>query len=197
MKNTTTKTTIIIICLVAALVGYYAYLSNRSKERIDDTEMTVVQSVLSRDLTKDYPATPKEVLKYYNDIMECFYNEECTEEEIDELGYKARELYDEELLANNELGTYLIRLHAEVDAFKTAGRRITSSSVAASTNVDFYEVDGYSFARLLSTYNVMDGGMSQAVKTIYLLRKDENKKLKIYGWDAESNVNLDEGKSGE
>lgn len=191
-RNSTTKFTIIIICMVALVVGYYAYLSNRSMERRSEADMSVVESVLSRDLVNDYPATPKEVVKYYNEIMKCFYNEECTDQEIDDLGQKARELYDAELLEANELGTYMMNLRAEIQNYKDKGRRLTSASVAASTSVKFYEVDGYSFARILCGYNIMEDRKNYAVKTVYLLRRDEDRRWKIYGWESADKVNLGE-----
>lgn len=191
MKNRTVRVTIIIIVLVMALVGYYAYLSNRSREsRQKDATMTAVEATLSRDLNRDYPPTPKEVMRYYNDIIKCFYNEECTEDQIESLGLKARELYDQELRDHNEIGTYLIKLQEDVQEYRDANRRITSTSVAASTNVDFYDRDGFSFARLLCTYNLNENGQNSTMRIIYLLRKDADKRWMIYGWDFEENVDL-------
>ena len=69
MKKTTTRTTVIVVLLVLAVVGYYAYISNRNRESGKEPEMTLVQATLSRDLSKDYPPTPKEVIKYYNQIL--------------------------------------------------------------------------------------------------------------------------------
>lgn len=184
MKKSTTKVTIIVICLIVALVGYYAYLSNQTKERKAEASLSEVQSVLSRDLKNDYPSTPKEVIKYYNEIIKCFYNEECTDDEIDDLGNKARELYDAELLEENELGEYMVRLRAEIKEYKDKKRRITSSTVAASTSVDYFSENGYDFARIMAGYNVMEGGVNYQIKHIYLLRRDENKKWKIYGWEV-------------
>ncbi|MBR1931450.1 MAG: hypothetical protein IJ833_08290 [Lachnospiraceae bacterium] len=182
MRNKTARVTIVCTFLIVAVVGYYAYLSNKSQSVKAEATMTVVQSTLSRDLTSGYPSTPKEVIKYYNEIMKCFYNEECTDEEIEKLGHKARELYDSELLEANELGTYMIRLKTEITEFRENKRKLTSSSVATSTNVDYYEVDGYSFARIVCGYNFMEGSTNYPTKYVYLLRRDEQKHWKIYGW---------------
>ena len=168
--------------MIVAVVGYYAYLSNRSHAERAEASMTVVQSTLSRDLTNAYPATPKEVIRYYNEIMKCLYNEDCTDEEIEQLGYKARELYDEELLQANEIGAYLINLKAEVKQFKEKNRRIASSAVANSTDVDIYKMDGYSFARISSGYTFMEGSTSYPTRYVFLLRRDDKKHWKIYGW---------------
>lgn len=189
MKKATTRTAVIVILLVLAVVGYYTYLSNRSRESRQEATMTVVQSTLSRDLSKNYPPTPKEVIKYYNEILRCLYNEESTDEEIEDLGLKARELYDAELLANNEEETSQMLLKAEVYDYRNKSRRFTSFNVAASTSVDFFEEDGYEFARIMCGYNIMQDGKNHPSQLVYLLRKDDNKRWKIYGWENVENLN--------
>lgn len=195
MKKVTPKLVIVFICLIVLLVGYYAYLANQKKEAKQEAAMTVVQATLSRDLKYDYPSTPKEVIKFYNEILRCFYNEKCTDGEIEELGQKARELYDEELLEANEYGPYMIKLKSDIEDYKNNKRRITSFAVAANTNVDFFEEDGYSFARISCAYNIMEGEVSKPTRQVYLLRKDADNHWKIYGW--EDAVNLEEDQSDE
>ena len=190
MKPRATRITIIIVLLVLAVVGYYAFLSGRAKGERKDKTMTAVEEALSRDLDRDYPPTPKEVMKYYNDILKCYYSEDTTDDDIEALGLQARGLYDEKLLQVNEVGGYLISLKEDIKEYRDAGRKITNSSVASSTNVDYYTRDGYSFARLLCTYNINEGGKSRTERIIYLLRKDSDKHWKIYGWDFEANVDL-------
>lgn len=185
MKNKSIKITVIIIILVVAVVGYYAYLSGKEQDRKVEESFTAVQNTLSRSLELDYPPTPKEVIKYYNEILKCFYNEECTEEEIEALGNKARELYDAELLANNEQEVYLINLKADILDYKTNNRRIANAAVASSTSVFTFEQDGYEFARIMCGYSIMAGDVSHPSNQVYLLRKDENKHWKIYGWEPQ------------
>ncbi len=188
MKKTTTRVIITFVCLITLLLGYYAYLSNKDRQTKEEAAMTPVQEALSRDMKNDYPSTPKEVMKYYNELLKCFYNEACTEEEIDDLGERARELYDAELLEANEFGTYLMRLRAEIADYREKGRRIVSSSVAASTNVDFFEEDGFEFARILCVYNITEGEVNNSTRQMYLLRKDEDRHWKIYGWENAENL---------
>lgn len=183
MKKSTTRITIAMICLIVLLVALYAYLSNRRKEERTETVMTPVQEAMSRDLQNDYPATPKEVVKYYNQLLMCFYNEECTEDEITELGEKARELYDAELLEENQPETYMVRLRDDIQDYKENKRRITSSAVAASTSVVYDTLDGHSFARILCGYNIKEDKENYPLKQVYLLRRDEDKRWKIYGWE--------------
>jgi hypothetical protein len=124
-------------------------------------------------------------MKYYNDVMKCFYSESCTDDELEELGMKVRALYDDDLLAENDAESYMERLKKDVNDFKTSKKSITSFSVPASTTVDYYTVDNYSFARIICGYNLVDGGVSTQVKAVYLLRRDDNKRWKIYGWESE------------
>lgn len=103
MKASKTIKIVIIALILAALVlGYYFYLGKKTGEQQTDTqvEITVVQSVLMKDLERSYPPTPKEVLKYYCQITQCFYNEEYSDEELLQLASKIQELYDEKLVAN-------------------------------------------------------------------------------------------------
>lgn len=188
MKKMTTRTTIIVVLLVLAVVGYYAYLSNKSRESQQESTMSVVQETLSRDLSKDYPPTPKEVIKYYNEILRCLYNEKSTDEEIEALGLKARELYDAELLAINEEESYQMRLKAEVYDYRENERRITSFNLASSTSVDFFEEDNFEFAKIMCGYNMLQGGKNHPSSQMYLLRKDENNRWKIYGWEDVVNL---------
>ncbi len=190
MKKNMTKITIIFVCLILMVVGYYAYLSNKNQERKAEATMTAAQSALARNLDMDYPATPKEVIKYYNEIVKCFYNEECTDNEIDELGMKARELYDDELLAANETGSYLINLRADIKDYKDHKRVITFISLPSAINVDFFEEDGYSFARLACDYTIVQDSTKYLTNLVYLLRRDDEKRWKIYGWTYAENVNL-------
>ena len=191
------RTMIVIVLLMVAVVGYYCYLVNRSGEATKEPELTAAQEVLLRDMERSYPPTPKEVVKYYNEIMKCFYNEECSQEEIEDLAVRARELYDEELLEHNEWGPYIISLTAEIINYREKNMRLVNCSVAASTDVDMFEDDGYSFARLSCGYTVLQGKENTSTMQIYLLRKDEDGHWKIYGWDLAENVNVGDKESKE
>lgn len=191
-KNTsknTTKVAIIFLVLIVAVVAYFAYLSNKSREVEDEAAMTAVKLVLSRDLENNYPPMVKEVMKYYADIQKCLYSQECLDEEAEQLGMKARALFDDELLAANDVTNHLLALKSEITSFQEDSRQITAASVASSANVDTFTEDGYEFARIHCIYTVLDGGQSNLVDMVYLLRRDGNRRWKIYGWDLAQNVN--------
>lgn len=192
MKKTNTsvtKITVLFIVVLVLVVGYYAYLSGTHRTEQQEAVMSEVDTALSRDLDNNYPATPKEVIKYYNDLMKCFYNEECTAEELQDLGRKSLQLFDEELQENNDEDTYIIRLQGEVQNYKDNKRKITSVSLAPSTNVDYYSVDGFSFARISCGYTMTENGKKTSTVMVYLLRRDDNRRWKIYGWETADELN--------
>lgn len=183
MKKSTIRVTIVCLVLIVGVVSYYLYLSQKSRNIASDAAETKIQRILSRDLEKEYPPTPKEVVKYFTEIQKCLYGEECTAEEIEELGMKARELFDPQLQEINQAEDYIPRLIAEIETFHTDKKQIVSISLPSSVNVDEFEEDGYKFARLYCKYSTTEQGKSSQQQVIYLLRRDEGRRWKIYGWD--------------
>lgn len=189
MKKKTVVVTIIIMLVIVGLVGLYTFLAHRAYSNANNEKLSQVQLVLSYDLQNNYPATVKEVIKYYIEIQKCFYNEEYTDEELEALGMKARELYDDELLEANEISTYMQQLSMDIGSFKTNNRRMTNAAPGASTSVDYFKADGYEFARIHCGYTITENYNNKNVGIQYLLRKDSNKRWKIYGWLTVQNLN--------
>lgn len=189
-KGAALKASILIVLMMAMIIGYYYYLSNRDKaKREESKEMTVVQELIARDLTRNYPPTVREVIRFYSEITKCFYNEDYDSDELELLAAQARRLYDDELNENNEWGSYIIGLKKDISYFEENSIRITSYSVPASTDVEFFQDSGYEFARFYCTYYLTNGSSKQTVEEVYLLRKDEAGHWRIYGWDLAENVN--------
>ncbi len=183
-----TKGMLILIVLVCAVIGYYYYISNKpAKEGTSQEETTVVtnvQNVLLRNLERNYPPTPKEVVKYYADITLCFYSEEYTDEELEQLALKIRELYDEEFLAANPEEAYLEELKKDIAEFEEGQYSMSGYYTSSSTDVFFFEEDGYEWARLYCTFYIKKGKNTNVnSEEVFVLRKDEQGHWKIYGWD--------------
>lgn len=183
----------IILLMVVVMAGYYFYLSNKEKAKEEaNPKFTIVQEVLSRDLKNNYPQTPREVVKYYSEITKCFYNEEYTDGELEELADKADQLYDDELAQWNDWGQYMISLKSQIKEFKDQKITISTYIVSSSTEVDEFEEDGFKFARLRVVYTLKQENQKQDIAEVFLLRMDENGRWKIYGWDNAKNVNVPE-----
>ena len=179
------KLIIIGVILAGLIVGYYFYLSNRQKESTEEkkAETTVVQNLLLTNLNSDYPPTPKEVCKLYADITCAFYSDDYTEEEFEALALKMRELYDEELLAANDETTYINNLKAEVTAMQDSGVKVSSYATSSSTDVEYFDHNGYKCARLNVAFTLKDEAKAAVLsKETFVLRKDSDGHWKIYGW---------------
>lgn len=173
------------VILVAIVAGYALHLNRQSKgdaERM--VESTAVQKVLQRDLERNYPPTPKEVVKYYADITKCFYNEEYTEEELEQLAVKIQGVYDEELIANKTQEDYMTDLRSEIADMKKNKWTISSYVLSASVDVEEFTENGYSCARLYCTFNVKQStnGTARSMEQ-FVLRKDDDGHWKILGWE--------------
>lgn len=186
-----TKGMIILIILACLIIGYYFHLSNREKPETAETEdvelMTMSQAALLRNLDSNYPPSPREVVKYFSEITQCYYNEEHDEEELEALGLKMREIYDDELVANQTEEEYLDLLKKDVDEYKSNNRTIVSYSPSSSIDVEFFSQDGYECARLYCIYDIQQGSVLYKTTLCFILREDENSHYKIYGWEKVDN----------
>ena len=188
-----TKGMVILVFLVLLVLGYYFYLSNRSMpektEEISVETMTVSQKILSRNLETNYPPSPREVVKYFSEITECYYNEEHTDEELRDLGLKMREIYDDDLVANQTEEMYLSLLKSDVEEYKQNNRTISHFSPSSSVDVETFTKDGYECAKLYCVYDINQDGLLYQTTLCFILRKDEDAHYKIYGWKAVKDEN--------
>ena len=141
------KTAIVIVILAALIGGYYFYLSNKTETR-EETTVSAVQDVILRDLDKNYPPTPKEVVKYYSELSKCLYNEKYTTEEFEKMADKMLALYDDDLLENNPRDRYLMDLNSAISDFREQGYSITTFTPSQSTDVEESVVKGRECAKL-------------------------------------------------
>lgn len=178
------RTALVLLIMVVTVLALYYHLLNRSRANTPETVTTPVQDVLLKNLETSYPSTPREVLKYYNSIMECYYNEECSETDIENLGRKALTLYDQELADNQNEVAYLAGIKSEVAEYKENDRKISSSAPASSTDVEYFTYGGRECARMRCSYTIREKTQLSILKEIYVFRKDENGHWKILGWSV-------------
>ena len=165
------KKIIIIVILVALVGGYYFYLSNY-KSNEEETIVTAVQEVLLKNLEDNYPPTPKEVLKYYSDISKCLYNEDYTQQQLEQMADKLLALMDEELAENNPRDQYIRDLKNEVKEFEQNGYTIVNYTTSKSTDVEEYTDNGRKYAKLYCTYSVKAGAEYKSSKQVFILRRE-------------------------
>ncbi|MGN0140663.1 MAG: DUF6715 family protein [Roseburia sp.] len=178
MKKKTVIGAVVIIVVIVGLFGWLT-LSRRNRNVEDVVELTEVQKVINKDFEQNYPATPREVVKNYNRIITCFYNETYTDEELYRLGDQARLLFDEELLENNPRDQYFADLKAEIAEYRQESKTIFSTSVCSGNEVEYKTIDGRECAYVTTSYFVkQDKSYSRTYET-FVLRKDAEGKWKI------------------
>lgn len=179
MKKKISLVAAAVIC-IGAIVGLFYFFSNQRRTSVENmTELTEVQKLITEDLEKNYPARPREVVKFYNRIITCFYEETYTEEELEKLGDQARMLFDEELLANNPRDEYFTALKADIAEYREKSKTIMNSSVCSSNDVNYQVVDGDECAYVTSTYFINEDKEYSRTHQMYVLRKDEDGNWKI------------------
>ena len=179
MKKKSRVVIIAIIC-IAVILGVFWQITRSKEASVEDTvELTEVQKVITKDLDANYPETPREVVKMYNRIISCFYDQSYTDDELYDLGNQARKLFDDELLENNSEDTYFDALKADIADYKEASKTIVSSSVCDSNDVKYQTVDGDECAYVTASYFINETKKYSRANQTYVLRKDEDGKWKI------------------
>lgn len=170
----------IVIC-VGLVCGYYYYLSHKNAKSAEDAKdkTTEVEKIIERDFDKNYPKTPREVVKWYNRIITAFYGEEYTDEELEEMADQARSLMDDELLSYNPRDTYLKSLKADIEDYKTRDKIIVQSSVSDSNDITYATVDGDYCAYVDAYYFSREASDYSRTYEEFVLRRDDEGHWKI------------------
>ena len=176
------KSAAVLAVMVITVFALYYYLVNKVERSGPEVETMAVQDVLLKNLEKDYPPTVREVIKYYNEIMNCYYSEKPTETELQELADKALELYDAELVSYQSREAYVENLKAEIAAFEAAETVLSHVALSSSTAVEYYTYQGRECAQIRCIYTVRQKTNLMTIREIYVLRKDDTGKWKILGW---------------
>ena len=174
------KMLLVAAIFVALIVGYYWYLSTRLDNSAESKgDLTAVQKVTTENFDQDYPKTPREVIKAYNQIQTCFYNEEYSEEELLEMVAQARRLLDDDLLAKNPEDQYLAKLKADIAAYRQDGKKISNITIDSSNDVRKEKIGKDDYAYVDCVYYVREASSYEAIPETYMLRKDSDGNWKI------------------
>jgi len=185
------------LCLVAVVVlGVFLALNLREDDSVfskNDKENTEAQSILSKDIDRNYPATVREVVRLFSRISKCYYNETVSEEEFNDLVEFQRKLFDEEFLDNNPLDTFTNNLTAEIDAAKAKDQTMMMYRVQKQSSVVTWQDGDNHFARIIASYTMNAKGESPT-RTFeeFLLREDEKGRWKIVGWRLTDPIEIED-----
>ena len=135
--------------------------------------LTEVQRITTKDLDKNYPQTPREVVKFYNRIVKCYYGMQYSDEELDALTDQALKLFDDELAANNPKDTYKQSVTADAQSYKEQGITLAQTGVCDSNDVKYVTDNGNKIAYVKASYFMKEGSSYSKTYQEYVLRQDD------------------------
>lgn len=195
MKKKTPKfiKPLIFIIIALVIIGVFYYCS---RKEVDNNEEIAAEDevsiIVNRDLTLNYPSTPKSVVTFYSEIIKTIYKTDHTDEQLQALAGQARGLFDDELLQHNEYSAYMDRLRAEVKAYKDSGRFISGYQIEDGYNIEYIKSEGKEYAKVNVKYYVREGKNVINTYEEYTLRKDEEGKWRILYWELSDATSMEE-----
>lgn len=173
---------IAIACICLICGGYFLFSQNNT---VSQEDLTEVEKVLVKDLKKDYPKTPREVVKFYNRIVKCYYGEKLTDKQIEEMADQMLCLLDEDLLMVNPREQYHKSVMADIQEYASKNKRIVSTDVCDSNDVTYVddvkdgsdEVDKLAYVN--ASYFVNTDGEFTNTYQQFVLRQDKDGRWKI------------------
>lgn len=191
-KKSTLRT--ILLMMVIAILVIFVYYQGVNKERPiqEVTQKSEIDILLQKDLKEKYPATPREVVKLYLRITQCYYNEKLSKEELTGLAKQAYALFDDELREKNTWDDYVERLKTDISEYAESEKKMDHYSIDKGSAVRHYMKDGKEYASLMTKIVFMDPKYKYNMSEQFILRKDQENRYKILGWKMAEEADIDE-----
>ena len=175
----------IVMALLAVFIigGFFLVRSIGLKNLEIKKSKTEVEKLMELNLDDNYPGNAREVLKVYNRILKCCYNEELTDEQIKKLAEQNQKLFDEQLLEKNPLDQYVEKLKKDIKDYKDKKTTIANIAIQDLAEAEREERGGYKFCNLLVSYIVKDTKGLKTTNEKYYLREDDKGRWKILFWE--------------
>lgn len=177
------KPVIIVLIAVVAILGAFIYAAYKPQAESAVTEASTLSQIVDKDYSKNYPGTPRAVAQDYVNMIMFLYNEDYQQSDVKSIALAARNIMDEELLAINPLDNQVKSLQTEVVDFRSKNEKIYSYTMPEISEVQYFTYQGSECAGVKVSYFIKtkEGKFSKSFIQ-YLLRRDLNRKWKIYGY---------------
>ena len=172
-KNNTRNTIIGLVILGVAVMVIFLLAINTPDKEADSVKITEATKQLAKNYETAYPSTPRTVLSEYAEITKCFYASDTTEDQIRELAEQMRQLFDDELVANQSFDDFYDALRSEIAIYRDKNKIVSSYSVSSSTDVKYDDNEYGSMATLYLSMNVRENGVIDTIKEQFVLRQDQ------------------------
>lgn len=181
MKNA--KYVIIAIACICVICAGFFFFSQDNKE--DEKNLTEIEKVIVKDLKNNYPKTPREVVKFYNKIVKCYYGDEPTEKQLNDLVDQMMCLMDDDLVLVNPRDVYYNSVVKDIAQYKDEKKQLVSTDVCDSNDVKYVtdDKDGDTekdeLAYVNASYFINTDGQFAYTYQQFVLRQDEDGRWKI------------------
>ena len=181
-------TAIVVVALAALGLGYYFYTANKTPasdatDTAASSSNSEVATLTSRDLSLNYPESPRDLIKLYARITKAYYATELTADEITALGKQARLLFDDELLASQTEKDFFEKLNEEISAYRSANMYISDYKIESAANVNYTTFKERNYASIKLVYYIREDSTLHNSYTKFTLRKDSSGHWKILYWE--------------
>lgn len=186
MRSKTGKGKIVLALVVILLIflAVFYFQINKNNSQKEELVLTDTQSAIQRDLSVNYPQTPKAVVRYYAELSKCMYNPDNTDKEIEQLAIQSRILLDEKLVAQQTDAQYIASLRSTISGFIQDKRKIISYTTSSSSEVEYATTELGETASLYCNYTMQKDSLNYIDTEQFLLRKNEEGRWKIVGWQS-------------
>lgn len=182
MKNA--KYVIIAIACICVICAGFFFFSQDNKE--DEKNLTEIEKVIVKDLNNNYPKTPREVVKFYNRIVKCYYgSEEPTEKQLSKLVDQMICLMDEDLLLANPRDIYYNSVVSDINQYKNQKKQLVSTDVCDTNDVKYVtddkngQAEKDNLAYVTASYFINTDGKFAYTYQEFVLRQDTKGNWKI------------------
>ena len=165
-----TRIVILAIVIVAAIcTAFYIVNNNSKKESAKEAGLTEIQKITTRNMEKDYPATPREVIKFYNRIVKCYYGRQYSDDELEQLADQALSMFDDDLLKKNEKESYIESVKSDAAQYEEDNKSISQTDVCDSNDVKYMTDNGDDIAYVTASYFIKTGSSYTKTYQEYVL----------------------------
>lgn len=177
------KYIVVAIACICLICGGFFFFSQENKET--EKDLTEIEKVIARDLKNNYPKTPREVVKFYNRIVKCYYGDEPTETQLKDLADQMRCIMDEDLLLVNTRDEYYESVRKDIAKYKDEKKKLVSTDVCDSNDVKYVtddkggEIEKDEIAFVDASYFLNMDGQFKYSYAQFVLREDEKGRWKI------------------
>lgn len=175
------KSVIVVIFLIAIVLFYFNYLSNRSSKQKTQREIDELTALSEYDMITEYPKTPRDVVKMHCRFFKVFYGQDLTDDDLYILNQQIRHLYSTELLSYNSEPDMLKSLKTSIKNMQSEEYEYKSFILPEASQVKTYTQNGREMATMEVEITIDTKDSAGYLYLQYVLVK-ENEQWKILAW---------------